>query len=89
MDKKYVILIINTFDDRIPSVYGTYTLEEAKEKIKKMYEHILEEWDEYDIYEGATIHGNVNEGCFYIDWGDETYTDYSIETLQKEILWIK
>lgn len=79
MDKKYVLSVTNTFDDRTLEIYGLYTENEAIEKLKKIHKDILDVWNDDEIYDNATMEDkDLENGFFFIDWGDDTYTDYNI-----------
>lgn len=84
MDKQYVVLITNTFEDRFSDVCGLYTLDEAMELLRKFHTDILNEWDEDELYDNATMEDeSIEDGYFTIDWGDDTYTDYNVMKIRE------
>lgn len=84
MEKEYVVLVTNTFDERYSDVYGLYTLDEAMQLLHKIHTDILDEWNDDELYENATMEDKcINDGFFTIDWGDDTYTDYNVMTVRE------
>lgn len=84
MDRKYVISVTNTFGDREIEIYGLYTLDEAMETLKETHKGILNEKNNDEIYNNATIMDkHLESGYFSIDWGDDTYTDFNIIEVSK------
>lgn len=78
MEKEYVVLVTNTFDERYSDVWGLYTWDEAMQLLHELHTSILNEWDD-PLYENATMEDKcINDGFFTIDWGDDTYTDYNV-----------
>lgn len=77
--KNYIVVVTNTFDDRITLPYGPYTLEEGNKVLEKLLASVKAEWDTESIYDEATLtEWHDQDGTlsgYTIDWGDDTYTD--------------
>lgn len=83
MKKDCVIVVTNSFDERIVSVWGTYTWDEAIEKISEMYDEIINESKLDDMYDGSDISKLYEYGNFTITWNDDSWTDYNVCSIEE------
>lgn len=86
--EQYVVLIQNSFDERIPTVYGPYNYKQAEKILEDIYNSVLHEKEELNdpIYHGSVIKPEFENDkliSFTITWSDKSTSDYSIWCLEK------
>ena len=79
MSEKWIILAVNRFEDAMDAASGPYTEDKALEVLKEIHQGIIDEWENDNVYEGATLNdSNLDFGYFNIKWPNGTCTDYTM-----------